>query len=55
MNGYYFVIGYTTGSSFEGVLSFSSKDKSVLHDIDVNLGLAFSIAGISGGIDLGIR
>lgn len=42
MNGYFFVVGYTTGSTFEGSLSFHSKDKSVLHDIDVNLGLAFS-------------
>ena len=34
--GYYFVTGYTTGSSFEGILNYYSENKETLAEISRN-------------------
>ena len=36
-NGYYFVIGYTTGSTFDGINKYTSTNSEVLKQISLNI------------------
>jgi len=35
LNGYFFVVGYSTGAAFEGSLTYSSTNTTLLHDVSV--------------------
>jgi len=50
-NGYYFVIGYTTGSTFDGILNYKSTNSEVLKDISTNVGASYGKGPFSVGGD----
>lgn len=47
--GYYFVIGYTTGSTFDGILNYKSTSSEVLKDISTNVGISYGYGPFSVG------
>jgi len=51
LNGYFFVVGYSTGASFEGTLTYKSTNKTLLHDVSVKVDVSFSYGpfSVSGG------
>lgn len=51
MNGYFFVVGFSTGALFEGSLTYSSLDKTALHDVSVKVDVSFKLGpfSVSGG------
>jgi len=49
------VVGYTTGSSFEGSLNFHSESESVLHAINASLALTLDLKKVNGGLERGFR
>jgi hypothetical protein len=44
-NGYFFVAGYSTGSTFSSVLTFSSDNKQVRKEVENKVGVAFGGSG----------
>lgn len=48
-NGYFFVAGYSTGSTFTAILSYSSSNKNVYKKVDNELKVA--VGGFGFGID----
>ena len=49
------MVGYTTGSSFEGSINFYSESESVLHAINASLALSLDLKKVNGGFDMGFR
>jgi hypothetical protein len=51
LNGYFFVVGYSTGASFEGRLVYKSSNTTLLKDVSVNIDASFKKGpfSVSGG------
>ena len=50
-HGYYFVIGYTTGSTFDGILNYKSTNSEVLKEVSYNVGISFGKGPFTVGGD----
>jgi len=49
LNGYFFVVGYSTGAVFEGSLNFKSTNTTLLHDVSVKVDVSFKRGPFSVG------
>jgi len=49
MHGFYYVTGYTTGSTFSGALNYKSENHAALKDVSVSVGVSFGRGPFSVG------